>query len=693
MGKRAWLWLIPLMLIAVGFGAHGLDADPLWQDEYYMTRDVRTSNDPLALAVHIAAANPFHVPGYFIMENVWGRIFSGKPAIMRGLALFIGLLAIAVTYRLGRDLISRRVGLYGAAVLASSAFFIYYWHELRMYTLTVLAAALVLWLYLRLVNTRHEPTVAAFAGFTLSIALALYTHYFLMLFVAGVGVYHLLVAPKNARWWKISAAAILGAATLIPWLSVLLKSATRVASNGLDNSLSGGAALEQLAYVFSNGQTPLLIVLLIAALYPLIRWRGRARSGSAALWIITAATLAIVLIANLFFRFLPADRLRYIVLLFPAASLLVALGIIALGGWLSLWKVPRSAAAPFHRPAFSPLPPEDEVVRASLVPRESLSPLPPGEGPGVRAAGPDQPPRATGTGVRAALLLLWLIIGWWNNAAMLTPNNIIGYVPFFPTHVITRDLRGVQSPGDYIVYVLPDSVPPDRAGADYRRSLSYNVPNEGLAADWAVVSKLDTPAEQSAQFSQIASAIGPARHYVWLAYPTDQTPTTLAPIESRIGDQYGLCGAVEQRLGFRIDEYAPSPACCTPSSVSRAPQATFGSLALMGVDPRLSADQTALSVFVSFDGADRLPPDTYSVALHVVGADGGQPVAQTDFGLPTASFLCEPRDIALGALPPGTYGLQVIVYNWRTGQRLPATVSGVRAPDDAPVLIRLDIAK
>jgi hypothetical protein len=544
----------------------------------------------------------------------------------------------------------------------------------------------VLWVYLRLVNARREPGLWPLPGFILSIAAALYTHYFLMLFVAGVGVYHLLFAPKNARWWKISAAAILGAATLIPWLTTLMKSATRVANNGLDNSLPGGAALEQLAYVFSNGQTLILVVLLVAALVPLWRGSGRARSGVVAVWGVTVATLAIVLVANVFFRFLPADRLRYIVLLFPAVSLLVALGIITLGDWLSsrLFSANGRANADSH--LLSPLPGvgEGKGVRGespsnqSSSRRPSFSPLPPGEGRGVRE-------------ISNLLLAIWLIIGWWNNTTMLTPNNIIGYVPFFPTHVITRDLRGFQFPGDYIVYVLPDSVPPDRAGADYRRSLSYNVPNEGLAADWDVVSRLDTPDEQTAQFSQIASAIGLSRHYVWLAYPTDQAPTTLAPMESRIGAQYGLCGAVEQRLGFRIDEYAPSPVCCTPSSVQRAPQATFGDLALMGVDPHLSADQMTLSVFVAFDGLDKLLPDTYSISLRVVGLDGSTPVAQTDFGLPTGSFLCDPHEIALGELPVGRYSLQVIAYNWRTGGRLPALMGGEPQANDVVTLLPFEV--
>ena len=82
--------------------------------------------------------------------------------------------------------------------------------------------------------------------------------------VAIFGMFALWAAVSPRHWFLRT--AIVGAATLIPWLSVLMKSATRVANNGLDNSLSGGAALEQLAYVFSNGQTLMSVALLVAAL-------------------------------------------------------------------------------------------------------------------------------------------------------------------------------------------------------------------------------------------------------------------------------------------------------------------------------------------------------------------------------------------------------------------------------------------
>src|SRR5690348_16856648 len=110
MRLRLWQWLIPPILLATVWGAYGLDADPIKQDDFIQIRDVRTTNDPLAMAIHIAAATPWHVPSFFIMENAWGRLFEWNPVPMRALALFFGVLAIAWTYRLGADHVSRRVG-------------------------------------------------------------------------------------------------------------------------------------------------------------------------------------------------------------------------------------------------------------------------------------------------------------------------------------------------------------------------------------------------------------------------------------------------------------------------------------------------------------------------------------------------------------------------------------------------------
>ena len=67
-------------------------------------------------------------------------------------------MALALTYRLGRDHFTPRVGLYATAALGLSAFFIQYLHELRMYSLVALLTVSTLWLYSRVIRRSHEPS-------------------------------------------------------------------------------------------------------------------------------------------------------------------------------------------------------------------------------------------------------------------------------------------------------------------------------------------------------------------------------------------------------------------------------------------------------------------------------------------------------------------------------------------------------
>jgi hypothetical protein len=78
-----------------------------------------------------------------------------------------------------------------------------------------------------------------------------------------------------------------------------------------------------------------------------------------------------------------------------------------------------------------------------------------------------------------------------------------------------------------------------------------------------------------------------------------------------------------------------------------------------------------LNVLVLWDLSETVPPDTYSVALHLEDTRG-QIVAQGDYGLPTEAESCHSSDIDVSRLPSGEYTLLVGVYNSATGERLPA---------------------
>ena len=90
----------------------------------------------------------------------------------------------------------------------------------------------------------------------------------------------------------------------------------------------------------------------------------------------------------------------------------------------------------------------------------------------------------------------------------------------------------------------------------------------------------------------------------------------------------------------------------------------------MGID--LQPQGSQLRVFASWSGGNTLPPETYSVALHILDENGAM-VTQADYGLPVETFLCPQHLLDITALLPGDYQVQAIVYNWQNGVRLNGT--------------------
>jgi 4-amino-4-deoxy-L-arabinose transferase-like glycosyltransferase len=141
------------------------------------------------------------VPGYFWLVAAWDNVLGWSEFSTRLLSLAAGLLAVAWTYRLGRDLHSPLAGLGAAAAAASSAYFIYYLHEGRVYAPAVLLGAATIWLYWQII-TRRLGWVTQVA-LVVCVAAVLYAHYFAALLIFAICLYHLLFVPKNRAWWRV----------------------------------------------------------------------------------------------------------------------------------------------------------------------------------------------------------------------------------------------------------------------------------------------------------------------------------------------------------------------------------------------------------------------------------------------------------------------------------------------------------
>jgi hypothetical protein len=315
-----------LLLVAL-LGARGLDADAIWYDEwwsvYYAGGGLYGPASP-AQVVQRVYENQFvhenNPPGYYLALAGWSGLVGWTEFGARALSLLAGLLAVALTYRLGCDLATPVVGLIAATVLGTSAFFIYYLHEMRPYAFSLPFILAVVWAYWRVATRKggRWPAVAL----AVSAAGLLYIHYFAALAVGAVVLYHLLFVPKTRAWWGPTLLLVVAGLVFLPWLGATIEAVARLDSADEPfrqaSALSPGQMVERLLFMFSNGNMALL---LIALAYTV---RGAARPIRLVWWWLLVVVAAVIAI-NLRFEML--GELRYLIAAWPALALLVGFGI------------------------------------------------------------------------------------------------------------------------------------------------------------------------------------------------------------------------------------------------------------------------------------------------------------------------------------------------------------------------------
>ncbi len=369
------MWaLLPLLLSAV-LAVPLLDVDAFNGDEPAsllaagMVRSGPWSMEEVLTAV--ARRSPEQALGWPLLLSVWGPLVGWSEVAVRALSLFFGMLTLAWVYRTGRDLLTPRAGLFAALVLSASVFFLAYMIHARAFTLIALCSTLCIWSYWRIVLNPQPTGMGAPAGLLLGSVGLLYSHYFSALFLPALGLFHLVFVPKNRRWLQpvllLAVAALLAMLQLPGFLEGLEDTAT---DEGLHNqALSAPALVSHLLRFLTNGligpsrplsELLLFALLLVLALAILQGLRGAIRFNSLWLLAFTSLTvLAIMIAINAFFRVIVADRIRYLMPLWPLTALLAGAGLRqvarrhrqAVTGLLALWLilgVHLSTGSDFH---------------------------------------------------------------------------------------------------------------------------------------------------------------------------------------------------------------------------------------------------------------------------------------------------------------------------------------------------------
>lgn len=141
----------------------------LWLDE---ATQVLLSNDPIKNIIFQRGAD-FHPPLSYILLHFW--LFFGTSEIwFRLLSVIFGVLTIWVLYKFSSEIISKKIGILSALLLALAPYHIYYSQEIRMYSESTFFALLTMLFFYRIIKNNNFKNSLFYI---LSLTALIYTHY------------------------------------------------------------------------------------------------------------------------------------------------------------------------------------------------------------------------------------------------------------------------------------------------------------------------------------------------------------------------------------------------------------------------------------------------------------------------------------------------------------------------------------
>ncbi|MCY3781560.1 MAG: glycosyltransferase family 39 protein [Chloroflexi bacterium] len=327
------------LLLFFALGSAHLKVLPIGNDEYNSLSHIQ---HPEKGAVYnlvetvqsVTERSQQHSPLYFLLLNMWRTLVGADLFVLRLLSLYFGLLTIAVAYHLAASFRDRQLGFTTLLITTFLAYHLFYSHTARMYTLLPLVASWLIWSYWKaVIEAKNAPRWLRVSLLASAVSI-LYLHYFGIMILAALGLYHLFFVGKNRRWWRITLLLSLAGLCFLPWLPV--------ASHGFSNRISlidtRLPLLDSLLtyfLVFSNG----LFFLPLAAAALAARYHSRLNKAEKFILLITAFTLLLTVLANEFTPILVARRMRYMTLLAVPFSCSVAVGLRLMPRW-NIMRVP-----------------------------------------------------------------------------------------------------------------------------------------------------------------------------------------------------------------------------------------------------------------------------------------------------------------------------------------------------------------
>lgn len=338
--QRLWL---PAALLLIGFGLmlSGIQRDGLWLDEGWTAAliydnvppadsvrgQARQVVDSLLATLERVRAQDVHPPLYYLLLDMWTRLAGESEVALRIISAWAGLVALAGTHALGQRLFGQGAGWAALVLLGTSAFFLYYTREARMYALASAWVVLATYSY---AHWRRTPTWRNHLAYGVLAALALYTHYLTALVFVAHGLHWVvgaaLGAGRRSVWAYLPILFIVGA-LVAPWASSAYQQLSANPAGAAAAYLpTDGNTLAALWLVLAHGNGWLIALPLLVTTAWGDGWREprlRQSAGLVLLWLLLPAALLLALNATGLRLF----QLRYVFFCLPALALLLGFGL------------------------------------------------------------------------------------------------------------------------------------------------------------------------------------------------------------------------------------------------------------------------------------------------------------------------------------------------------------------------------
>jgi len=333
-------WLMGgLVLLAFALRACRLDYQSLWRDE---VDALRFALFPLPKLLGTFTQGGWNGPLYFPLLRVWVAGAGQTEFALRFPSLLGGVLAVPLTYALGRRMGSHRLAILGSLLVAVSPYLVWYSQEAKMYALLTAGALLSWYLYLR---SLEEGGWGAWVSYVVATSLCMYLHLLAVLLIPTQAAAFLLQCwryrGRIRPWLGAMAALTLPYLPFAGWEIPLLFSDFQTGHPfyPLDQILT------ILLQAFSLGITPHpslrvlfplfqgliglflyegLIVTLFLGLAGLLLYRNRESLQLVLCWFLLPPVIIYLISLGM-----PIFNARYLIWIAPAFLLLLGMGLVA----------------------------------------------------------------------------------------------------------------------------------------------------------------------------------------------------------------------------------------------------------------------------------------------------------------------------------------------------------------------------